>query len=172
MIISLTGFMGCGKSSVGRELSKLLCCRFMDLDEVIETQEGRKITEIFETEGEEGFRKIEARTLECIIRKPGMSSPSSVLALGGGAVMRKECEEMVHKDTTCVYLRASVDQLLKNLEGESEHRPMLASGDLRGRIEELMALRSGTYERTAHIIIDTDAKGIGQIAGEIVSALG
>ena len=79
---------------------------------------------------------------------------------------------MVHRDTTCIYLRASVEQLLKNLEGESEHRPLLASGGLRKRIEELMDLRRETYERTAHIIIDTDGKGIGQIAEEIISALG
>ena len=63
MIISLTGFMGCGKSSVGRELSKLLCCPFMDLDQVIEERIGRTIPEIFAKSGEAEFRRLEKETL-------------------------------------------------------------------------------------------------------------
>ena len=64
MIISLTGFMGCGKSSVGRRLSELLCCPFMDLDEIIEARTGRSIPEIFATDGEDAFRKMEKSELQ------------------------------------------------------------------------------------------------------------
>ncbi len=67
MIISLTGFMGCGKSSVGRELSRLLCCPFMDLDSVIEEKSGRKIPEIFATDGEAAFRQMEVQNLKFIL---------------------------------------------------------------------------------------------------------
>jgi shikimate kinase len=164
MIISLTGFMGCGKSSVGRELSRLLCCPFMDLDSVIEEREGRKIPEIFATEGEAAFRRMEAEALrKCIY---GQASDKLVAALGGGTVMTEECAKIVHEKTVCIYLRASVETLMDHLAGEVDDRPMLA-GNLRTRIEELMSIRSATYEKTAHIMIDTDGKTIEEIAREI-----
>ncbi|MBE6251116.1 MAG: hypothetical protein E7111_05620 [Bacteroidales bacterium] len=247
MIISLTGFMGCGKSSVGRALSKLLCCPFMDLDAEIETRSGRTIPEIFEADGEKEFRRIEKETLKDILETGGrvleipktpalptvghplagggMSSPSSstpacknqehpsnerpqmILALGGGAVMTPACERMVHRDTVCVYLRASVDTLIEHLTCETAGRPLLAdtaaqrdphaavaaqdevnATSLRGaepftslreakrrgnplqeRITQLMKQRSSTYERTAHIIIDTDGKSINRIAEELIT---
>ena len=209
MIVSLTGFMGCGKSSVGRKLSELLCCPFMDLDKVIEECAGRTITEIFSQDGEPAFRQMELETLKCIaegsmpmysrdplpLRGPlpltgggKMSLPynrqtatedilseeKAVLALGGGAVMTRECEDIVRGETVCVYLKASVETLLEHLEGEAEGRPMLRaekSGELRDRIENLMTIRSATYERTAHIIIDTDGKSIDEIAMEIKEAI-
>ena len=201
--------MGCGKSSVGRKLSELLCCPFMDLDKVIEESAGRTITEIFSQDGEPAFRQMELETLKCIaegsmpmysrdplpLRGPlpltgggKMSLPynrqtatedilseeKAVLALGGGAVMTRECEDIVRGETVCVYLKASVETLLEHLEGEAEGRPMLRaekSGELRERIENLMTIRSATYERTAHIIIDTDGKSIDEIAMEIKEAI-
>ena len=225
--------MGCGKSSVGKALSELLCCRFADLDEVIVEREGRSIPEIFAEDGEEEFRRMEKEALEGILvtdgrvleipKTPalvtlghplaggGMSSPSSsplavkqqqdpvsengptlVLALGGGAVMREECEERVHSGTLCIYLRASVETLVQRLTGEAAGRPLIAGADsgrssnpsvmsggptvmssevetsaLRTRILELMSQRSETYERVAHLIVDTDGKSVGEIAEEI-----
>lgn len=211
MIISLTGFMGCGKSSVGRKLSELLCCPFMDLDSVIEERAGRTIPEIFASEGEAGFRRMEAEALEACIemnvaRNDAPLAPShsraagpspyagvrkcqlrshplpleectissegktrGVLALGGGAVMTPSCAKLVHEHTLCIYLRASVETLLDHLSGEADGRPMLEGRSLRSRIEELMTLRSSTYEKTAHIIIDTDGKSIDSICQEIIS---
>ena len=205
MIISLTGFMGCGKSSVGRELSRLLCCPFMDLDDVIEERAGRRIPEIFASEGEAEFRRMEAEALEAVtgqqpkcsggplpLRGPlplaggGKMPPPhngqtvsshensegktrGVLALGGGAVMTPSCAKLVHEHTLCIYLRASVETLLAHLSGEADGRPMLEGRSLRSRIEELMTLRSSTYEKTAHIIIDTDGKSIDYICQEIIS---
>ena len=214
--------MGCGKSSVGKELSKLLCCPFMDLDDVIEERSGRRIPEIFATDGEAEFRRMEKDALELVfntqeIRQnsghvhlantshdqadtPDPSVPvSAVVALGGGTVMTKECAEMVHEKTLCIYLRASIETLVSHLEGESSGRPMLQgtplgvisseseadgrpmlSGGchserpegveesaLRTRIKDLMARRASTYEKTAHIIIDTDSKSISDISMEI-----
>ena len=204
--------MGCGKSSVGRELSRLLCCPFMDLDSVIEERVGRSIPEIFATDGEAAFRRLEAEALDNIVAQPvdsvgprlrfAQAPPSrgwqnansvhqadaplphlrqydlshagyceaGVLALGGGTVMTPECAELVHEKTLCVYLRASAETLVRNLEGEAEGRPMLASGEpLNIRIATLMAQRSDTYEKTAHIIIDTDGKSIEEIAIEITN---
>ena len=242
MIISLTGFMGCGKSSVGRKLSELLCCSFMDLDDVIVERAGRSIPEIFATDGEAVFRQMEHDALQDIIasaerhsvpeapshlsmgpspyavntpkidRFPGtpgvrkclfhtyasqpIENSTIVLALGGGAVMQDECERMVHEGTVCIYLKASVETLLSHLEGEAAGRPLLSNATmpsgsitvmssevpsvmssevetspLRKRILELMSLRSATYERVAHHIIETDGKAIDQIAAEIIETL-
>ena len=168
MTISLTGFMGCGKSSVGRELSRLLCCPFMDLDDVIVEREGRSIPEIFASDGETEFRRMEQEALMHILT--GLSRTdkkvTGILALGGGTVMTEECAKIVHEKTVCIYLRASVETLMVHLAGEVDDRPMLA-GNLRTRIEELMSIRSATYEKTAHIMIDTDGKTIEEIAREI-----
>ncbi len=163
--------MGCGKSSVGRKLSELLCCRYVDLDEMIEGHECRTIPEIFAAEGEAGFRAIEAEALGMIMHEYSSSTDRNlVLALGGGTVMTPECAELVHEHTHCIYLRATVDMLAGNLEGEAAGRPMLQSqADLRTRINELMVLRGPVYESVAHQIVDTDGKSIDRIAIECTS---
>ena len=164
--------MGCGKSSVGRKLSELLCCPLMDLDDVIEKAEGRTIPEIFASDGEGAFRRMEADTLHSLVVQP----VQFVLALGGGTVMTPECAETVHEKTFCIYLRTEAETLAERLEGEADGRPMLKTtslrgaerrGNLRSRIDEIMAQRSATYEATAHMIIDTDGKTIEEIAAEI-----
>ena len=166
MIITLTGFMGCGKSSVGRCLSELLCCPFMDLDAVIEESQGRSIPDIFAAEGEAAFRQMEVEALSRIIEAQQLRD-NVIVALGGGTVMTPECAEIVREKTHCIYLRASVDTLVSHLENEAAGRPMLQGASLRSRIEELMALRSSTYEATAHDVIDTDGKTVEEVAAEI-----
>jgi shikimate kinase len=98
-----------------------------------------------------------------------------VVALGGGAVMTAECAEIVHSDTICIYLRASVDTLMEHLSRQSDNRPLLNThgchSALQDRITDLMARRSDTYEKTAHIVIDTDGKSIEAVASEIISKL-
>ena len=197
--------MGCGKSSVGRRLSELLCCRFMDLDSVIEAREGRSIPEIFASDGEAAFRRMELESIRtilddfCRVRLRKQSLPSQamgpslcgqrgstvsvaspgrnpgnemlVLALGGGTVMTPECAEMVHGNTLCIYLKASLETLVAHLESEASRRPLLSGTSLRERISELMALRSSTYEKTAHVIIDTDGRSIDSIAQEIMQRI-
>ena len=203
--------MGCGKSSVGRELSKLLCCPFMDLDTEIETRSGCTVAEIFETSGEAEFRRLEKETLKDILETGGrvleipktpalptvghplagggMSSPSSgtpacknqehpsnerpqmILALGGGTVMTPRCAELVHENTFCIYLRASVQTLVSHLGNEAAGRPLLEASDLQERIMKLMSQRSATYEKTAHIIIDTDGKTVDAVSEEIVKSI-
>ena len=197
MIISLIGFMGCGKSSVGRRLSQLLCCRFIDLDEAVEEVVGKRIPEIFASEGEAAFRRLETEVLTKILsaEHERQYAPcevgrvneipmtiSAVLALGGGTVMTEECAELVRENTCCIYLRASVNTLLERLSSNTSNRPLLTrdphaalqgaqrrgNPSLHSRIDELMSQRSSTYEKTANIIIDTDGKSIEQICSEIL----
>ena len=167
--------MGCGKSSVGRELSRLLCCPFMDLDSVIENRAGRSVPEIFTADGEARFRQMELETLQDLVCRMPICNENDIriVALGGGTVMTEGCAEIVREQTRCVYLKAGVETLISHLEGATECRPMLSGEEyaLRSRIEKLMAVRSDTYEKTAHITIDTDGKSIEEITQEILEII-
>ena len=168
MIISLTGFMGCGKSSVGKRLSELLCCRFAELDTLIEEQAGSSIPEIFASQGEQGFRKMEKEALATYIQE---CQGNSVLALGGGAIMTPECRLLIQGQTICIYLSASEDTLMERLISETSSRPLLDGSDLRTRIRSLMEQRVSTYESTAHLTIYTDNKSIDEIAEDIMALI-
>ena len=176
-IIALTGFMGCGKSSVGRRLSELLCCPYMDLDAVIEERTGRSIPDIFASDGEAAFRQMELETLQNILEEVGKQI---ILSLGGGTVMTAECAELVREKTLCIYLRTGVETLVDRLSSGTEGRPLLnpeaddsnnsqkkSDTDLRTRIESLMFRRASTYEATAHITIDTDGLSVDDLAHSI-----
>ena len=189
--------MGCGKSSVGRKLSQLLCCPFIDHDEAVEEVGGKRIPEIFASDGEAAFRRLETQILKDILSAEherqyapcevgGVNeipmTISAVLALGGGTVMTEECAELVRKNSCCIYLRASVYTLLERLSSNTSNRPLLTrephaalqgaqrrgNPSLHSRIDELMSQRSSTYDKTAHTIIDIDGKSIEQICSEIL----
>ncbi len=138
--------MGCGKSSVGRELAGLLSLPFIDLDGYIETCEGRSVREIFSAVGETEFRALELKALKEILSQdkspeaadrrehdgsehPGKEdcprSGNLVLALGGGTLTTPECAALVAEHTFCIHLTASADTLFARLEKESADRPML-----------------------------------------------
>lgn len=122
--ISLIGFMGCGKSSVGKILATLLPeYRLIDLDSYIEEKRGLTIPEIFNEYGEAAFRRMEREALEEIFSDK--SRPRAILSLGGGTVTTEECRRLIRQHTDCFYLRATTDTLLDNLEGHSDGRPML-----------------------------------------------
>lgn len=123
--ISLIGFMGCGKSSVGKELAALLPeCRLIDLDSYIEEKRGMSIPEIFNEYGEAAFRRMEREALDEIFS--ATERPRAILSLGGGTVTSEACARLVRQHTDCFYLRASTETLLNNLEGHSAGRPMLS----------------------------------------------
>ena len=85
--------------------------------------------------------------------------------------MTPECAELVRDNTLCIYLRASLETLVAHLESEASARPLLSGTNLRDRISELMILRSSTYEKTAHVIIDIDGRSIDSIAQEITQRI-
>lgn len=183
--ISLIGFMGCGKSSVGKILATLLPeYRLIDLDSYIEEKQGKNITEIFNEYGEAAFRRMEREALEEIFSDK--SRPRAILSLGGGTVTSEQCRQLIRQHTDCFYLRATTDTLLDNLEGHSDGRPMLSSAQpveasstevpsereaLRHRIESLMQTRSPQYIATANHIIDIDGLSFAQIAALIKEAV-
>ena len=185
MIWVLTGFMGCGKSSVGRLAASLHTpgvtpVSFFDLDGEIVARQGRTIPEIFAEDGEAGFRAIERSTLAELIRE---SKPATLISLGGGTLTDPESREIVRKHCKCIYLRASVETLAVNLrhEGEAESRPMLKGADpnapaespnsLESRISDLMANRTAIYESAADVIIDIDGLECPDMARMLLKSL-
>ena len=165
MTVSLTGFMGCGKSSVGRRLAALLQgYEFIDLDSYIEDNECRSISSIIFEDGIEAFRTLESKYLKMILDKGG----DTILSLGGGTVTTAECEEMVRSRTVCIYLKASYEELVRNLS-ESTSRPLLKDGP--EKIRELLEARIPIYERVSHHIITTEGKYPMELAREAASVI-
>ena len=113
MMITLTGFMGSGKTTVGRILADALGCLFLDLDDLIVKKAGKTIPEIFAQDGEPAFRQLEARLLRQTVEKYAESTV--VLALGGGAVTTPASATLLHEKTVCIYLRATLETLQQRL---------------------------------------------------------
>ena len=160
-MIALTGFMGSGKTTVGKVLADFLGCPFMDLDDLVVKKAGKSIPDIFAQDGEPAFRQLEAQVLRKTVEKYAEST--AVLALGGGAVLAPSSAALLHEKTVCIYLRASLETLLTRLEGETAGRP-LADASLADRL----AAREPIYEETAHVIIDTDGLSPDEVADEII----
>ncbi len=161
MLITLTGFMGSGKTTVGRILADALGCPFLDLDDLIVKKAGKSIPDIFAQDGEPAFRQLEARLLRQTVEKYGEST--AVLSLGGGAILAPASATLVHEKTVCIYLRATLDTLLSRLAGESAGRPLADAS-----LAERLAAREPLYEKTAHVVIDTDGLSPEDVSDEII----
>jgi shikimate kinase len=161
MLITLTGFMGSGKSTVGRIVADALGCPFLDLDDLIVKKAGRSIPEIFAADGEAGFRRLEKQMLEVTVGK--YAETTAVLALGGGTVTVPGAVALLQEKTLCIYLQASLETLLHNLEGQREGRPLAGEG-----LEERLAAREPLYQNAAHVVLDTDGLSVQEIADEII----
>ena len=161
MMITLTGFMGSGKTTVGKVLADFLGCPFMDLDDLVVKKAGKSIPDIFAQDGEPAFRQLEARLLRQTVEK--YAENTAVLALGGGAVTTPASAALLHEKTVCIYLRATLDTLLERLAGETAGRP-LADEAMAARLAE----REPLYEETAHVIVDTDGLAPDEVADEII----
>ena len=161
MMITLCGFMGSGKTTVGRLLSDALGCPFLDLDDLIVKKAGKSIPEIFAEDGEPAFRQMEARLLRQTVEK--YSENTVVLSLGGGAVTTPASAALLHEKTVCIYLRATLETLLRRLAGETAGRP-LADNSVASRLAE----REPVYEKTAHVTVDTDGLTPEEVTDEII----
>ena len=161
MMIALTGFMGSGKTTVGKVLADFLGCPFMDLDDLVVKKAGKSIPDIFAQDGEPAFRELEAQILRKTVAKYAEST--AVLALGGGAVLAPASAALLHEKTVCIYLRATLDTLLERLAGETAGRPLADDS-----LAERLASREPIYEKTAHVIVDTDGLSPDEVADEII----
>lgn len=161
MLIALTGFMGSGKSTVGRLVADALGCPFLDLDRLIEKKAGRDIPAIFAADGEKGFRRLEKQVLEQTVAK--YAEGTAVLALGGGTVTVPGAPALLQEKTLCIYLKATLETLQERLEGQTEGRPLAGEG-----LAERLPARLPLYEAAAHIVLETDGLTPEEVADEII----
>jgi len=163
--IFLTGPMGAGKSTIGRQLAKQLSMSFHDSDHEIEQRTGVDIPLIFELEGEAGFRKREAEVIDTLTRLPGI-----VLATGGGAILDPENRTRLASRGKVIYLHTSVDQQLSRTRHD-RNRPLLQTPDPRTTLEELLAIRDPLYRDVADLVIETDGMHVRDVVRKIVKLL-
>ena len=161
----LTGPMGAGKSTIGRQLAKQLGLPFHDSDHEIESRTGVDIPLIFELEGESGFRKREVTVIDELTRLPNI-----VLATGGGAVLDPANREHLKTRGRVIYLHTSVNHQLKRTR-KDRNRPLLQTGNPRKKLEELMAVRDPLYREIASIVIDTDGMRVRDVVKIIMQKL-
>lgn len=148
--IVLCGFMGCGKSTVGKQLAAATQRTFVDMDHYIEEQAGRSISAIFAEEGEAAFRAMETEACRTLGQQSDL-----VIATGGGAVLRAENARALRKNGTVVWLKVSADCVLHRLHGDTT-RPLLQRPDKETAVRELMAAREPLYRAAADIEVEAD----------------
>ncbi|GFO63895.1 shikimate kinase [Geomonas paludis] len=159
--IFLTGFMGCGKTSVGQVLAQRLGWSFVDLDQVIVEQAGRSIKEIFAEEGEPFFRALESTTLERVATGAGQ-----VVSTGGGVVIAPANRTVMRSHGCIVNLTATVETIAQRVSGDSE-RPLLADDASVLKIRTMLENREQFYA-DADVRIDTTGKDIAAVADEVL----
>ncbi|MCM5678579.1 shikimate kinase [Schlegelella sp. S2-27] len=149
MKLALVGLPGCGKSTIGRQLSHRLALSYVDTDNEIEAEIGMPIRAYFDQHGEEAFRDVEQFVLQRLCERGDM-----VLATGGGAVLRAANRAALKRDCTVVYLRASADDLWRRLRHDTK-RPLLQVSDGLSRLRQLAEEREPLYRQIADIVVDT-----------------
>lgn len=156
--------MGAGKSTVGRALARLLGAEFLDSDSEIERRTGADIPWIFEIEGEAGFREREARVIDDLTLKDG-----TVLATGGGAVLRSDNRRCLAERGFVVFLQATLREQVRRT-GKDQKRPLLAGQNRRQVLQDLMIQRQPLYEEVADLCLPTSGSNASQLAKKIAVA--
>jgi len=162
----LIGFMGCGKTTVGRKLQDLLGYPFLDTDQLIEARTGKTIPEIFARDGEAAFRDLETRVLDELAAQ---TTARQIIATGGGIVIRPANRELLRNLGCVVWLRAPVATILQRVS-RNHDRPLLQTADQRASVETLLAERMPLYQATSHLEIETHGLTCREVACGILES--
>jgi len=154
---------GSGKSTIGRELARRLDVPFADCDKVVEQRAGCSIALLFEREGEPAFRDIEAETLAALVE-----AGRSVIATGGGTILRADSRTLLRTRSTCVYLNAPVELLWKRLRRD-RRRPLLQVENAEARLHQLAEEREPLYRETATIVVDVAGLSFDRIVDSVLA---
>lgn len=163
--IILIGFMGSGKSTVGKVLAREMSLEWVDIDHEIENKEKKNIQSIFDDFGEKHFRDLETKYLEQVL-----NHENRVVSTGGGVVLREENIKTMKRLGTVVFLNAESSQIIENVKNDDK-RPLLKGEKLEERVNKLMGERAALYLEASDIIIQTNGKNIQSIVDEIISLL-
>ncbi len=162
--VVLVGFMGSGKSSVGKELARRTGAEFVDVDSWIERNTGREIRALFAEEGEAVFREMERNILKDVFAVKGR-----VVAAGGGAFLDEENRKAMKAYAPVVYLETEAGTLLRRLAGD-RRRPLLQGADRESIVRELLERRIPEYRKADHIV-PTDGLMVEEVAERIIALL-
>ena len=165
-MLYLIGFMGVGKTTIGKQIAAFNKVVFIDTDSQIEKETSKSIKEIFETDGEIAFRKLETDTIRSIDRK-------AIIACGGGLPAHNNNIEYLKHKGTVIYLKASTETLIKRLEKNKNKRPLISKLTNEKRLEfirKILKEREKTYKQ-ADYTIETDNKTVKEVLREINSLL-
>ena len=162
MNIYLIGMMGSGKSTLGKSLSEKIQKPFIDLDSEIEKVAGKSITEIFDIDGEEQFRKMETKQLQ--------QYSKSIVACGGGIVLNNANRKFINENGIAILLLATMGELTQRLSA-SNNRPLLADDNMEEALTKLWMERLIDYLDTANFTIETDGKNPEQLTEEILAQI-
>jgi shikimate kinase len=163
--VFLIGPMGAGKSTIGRQLAKVLRYPFFDSDKEIENRTGVTISWIFEKEGEQGFRSRETKMIDELTQKQNI-----VLATGGGAILSEQNRRFLSSRGRVVYLSASHQQLIKRT-AKDKKRPLLQTDNPQEKIKALLEERDPLYQEIADIIIRTGEQSVQRTVNNVIKQL-
>lgn len=162
--IVLIGMMGSGKTTIGKLLGEKLTLRSIDIDVIIEQNEKRTVSEIFQNEGEKYFRNIERETIKKIFTNKDL-----IISLGGGAFEDQLTQELLLKNSTVIYLKTSPNVILERIKNNT-NRPLLKNQMTVEKIQSIILQRQKNY-KLANITILTDNKNTDKIVEEILGVI-
>ncbi|HZC36441.1 MAG TPA: shikimate kinase [Chthoniobacterales bacterium] len=163
--VVLIGFMGTGKSSVGRELARRWGFRFLDTDAIIRNQCGKSIPEIFSVLGEPYFRDLEFATLNRLLH-----CRCSVIATGGGIVIQPRNLALLAKLGIAIWLKADQATIFERVS-RNKNRPLLQTPDPEGTIARLLVERAPLYESAADLVVDSSGLSHHEVAEQVIAGL-
>lgn len=160
--VILIGFMGSGKSTIGKNLANKLNLELKEMDQLIEERLEMSIAKLFETKGEDFFRNVEHHLLKEVISSEG------VIATGGGVIVHEKNQEILQNSDQVIYLNGQIETLYERITQDKINNRPLADSVNQTELLSLLTTRKKDYEKAANLIVNIDEKTVDEITQEIL----